>query len=172
MTLSPVIQDRLQETRVQVGLAVMTLILFVGIFSAVMLLNAPGPVERLTSAVNSIEGCGGAVTSQPMTVQQAVFTPVPIGIAQSALLRDDIHCHAPPGSDLTLFGFQNARALRRALAVDPEVSKSHFCTYDQRYLIADGDSWSENERYDMIHICQQLRGQRIGSNGAWRPVPY
>lgn len=64
----------------QVCLAVLTLVLFVGIFVAVMLLNAPGPVQRLASVVNSVEGCGGSVTSHPMTVQQAVFTPVPIGI--------------------------------------------------------------------------------------------
>jgi hypothetical protein len=167
-----VVRERLQETRVQVSLAVMTLVLFVGIFVTVMLLNAPGPVERLASTVNSIEGCGGSVTSQPMSVQQAAFTPVPIGIAQSATVRDDIVCHAPPGSSLTLLGFHDSHTLRRALAADPALSKSPFCAYDQRYLIADGDSWSENERYYMVHICQELRGRRVGSNAAWRPVPY
>lgn len=163
---------RLQETRVQVSLAVMASVLFVGIFLGVMLLNATGPVAHLTSVVNSIEGCGGAVTSQPMSVGQAAFTPVPVGIAQSARLRDDIRCHAPPGSDLSLFGFQDVRMLRKALAANPEVTKDHGCTYDMRYLIVDGDPWSENERYYMVHICQELPGRRLGSNADWRPVSY
>lgn len=83
----------------QVSLAVLTLVLFVAIFVTVMLLNAPGPFQRLVSTLNGAEGCVSIIT-RSQTAQEAAFTPVPLGLARSAQQRTEVLCTVA-GSDIT-----------------------------------------------------------------------
>jgi hypothetical protein len=163
------VRERLQETKVQVSLAVLTLVLFVAIFVTVMLLNAPGPFQRLVSTLNGAEGCVSIIT-RSQTAQEAAFTPVPLGLARSAQQRTEVLCTVA-GSDITFFAFGNENALHRAVDAYPAVAESHACTYSQRYLIVDDGPWDANERFYLLRICNELHGQRLGSKSVWRRVP-